>query len=336
MVNVLVNVKFGLEFLPSIPTSDTIMLSKYADELGYDAIWVTDHYNNRNVYVTLTAIALNTKKVALGPSVTNPYTANPIWTASAIASIDEVSNGRAILGIGAGDKATLEKMNIEWKSPLKTVKESVEVIRRLLKGETVYFDGEFIKSRGAALSYKPPHEIPIYIGAQGPKMLALASTIGDGILINASNPKDYDYAMKIIRKTAGDVVGKIDVVACTSFSIDRDVNVAQKNVRIVVAFIVAGASEEVLKRHNIDLEKAEMIRDYISKGKFKDASAAVTNEMIDEFSITGTPEQCVERISELLKKGVTQIVFGSPIGKDKKAALELIALEVIPHFKQEK
>lgn len=328
------NVKFGLEFLPTTPILDITELSKYADNLGFDVIWVTDHYNNRNVYVTLTSIALNTKNIKLGTGVVNPYVTNPLWIASAIASIDEISGGRAFLGIGAGDKATLDKLAIEWKKPLKAVKESVEVIRRLLKGEVVNFDGEIVKSRGGSLTYKPAHDIPIYIGAQGPKMLALASSIGDGILINASHPKDYDYAIKIIKKSAKDRFGKIDIVACTSFSIDRDSSVAKKNARPVVAFIVAGAGEEVLKRHNIDIEKAKIIRDCLSKGKFKDATSMVTEDMINAFSIAGTPQECVEMLDKLVKTGVTQIVFGSPIGKDKKAALELIASEVISHIKE--
>ncbi|MEM0084514.1 MAG: 5,10-methylenetetrahydromethanopterin reductase [Candidatus Methanomethylicia archaeon] len=327
-------VKFGLELLPVTPISDITELSKHADNLGFDVIWVTDHYNNRNIYVTLTSIALNTRNVKLGTGVVNPYVTNPLWIASAIASIDEVSGGRAMLGIGAGDKATLDKMAIEWKKPLIAVKESVEVIRRLLKGEVVNFDGEIIKSKGASLTYKPVHDIPIYVGAQGPKMLALASSIGDGILINASHPKDYDYAMKIIKDSAKDRLSKIDIVACTSFSIDKDINVAKKTVRPVVAFIVAGAGDEVLKRHGIEMEKVNVIRDHLSKGKFKDAAAAVTEDMINAFSISGTPQECVEMLDKLVKKGVTQIVFGSPIGKDRKMALELIASEVIPHFRK--
>lgn len=327
-------VKFGLELLPVTPISDITELSKHADNLGFDVIWVTDHYNNRNVYVTLTSIALNTKKVKLGTGVVNPYVTNPLWIASAIASIDEVSGGRAILGIGAGDKATLDKLVIEWKKPLKAVKESVEVIRRILKGEIVDFDGEIVKSKGASLTYKPTHEIPIYVGAQGPKMLALASSIGDGILINASHPKDYNYAMKIIRDSAKGKLDKLDIVACTSFSIDKDSSVAKKTARPVVAFIVAGAGDEVLKRHGIEMEKVNVIRDHLSKGKFKDAAAAVTEDMINAFSISGTPQECIEMLDKLVKTGVTQIVFGSPIGKDKKMALELIASEVIPHFRK--
>jgi 5,10-methylenetetrahydromethanopterin reductase len=327
-------IRFGIELVPSSPISEIVDISIHAENLGFNYIWITDHFNNRNVYVTLTSIALNTKRIMLGPGVTNPYVISPIWTASAIASLDEVSSGRAVLGIGAGDKATLEKISIEWKKPLTTIKESVEVIRKLLRGEIVTYNGEVLKVSGAALSYKPVHEIPIYIGAQAPKMLQLVASLGDGILINASNPKDYEYAMNVIRESAKDRIGKIDVVAYTSFSVDKDRTSARKTARPIVAFIVAGAPEDVLKRHGIDLEKAKNIRENISKGRFRDAFSIVTDEMIDAFSISGLPSECIEVLDKLAKLGVTQIVFGSPIGKDKKSALQLIATDIITHFKE--
>lgn len=328
-----VELRFGIELVPSSPISELINLSIHAENLGFNYVWITDHFNNRNVYVTLTSIALNSKKIMLGPGVTNPYVVSPVWTASAVASLDEVSNGRAVLGIGAGDRATLEKISIEWKKPLTTIRESVEIIRKLLRGEVVTYSGEIFKVVGAALSYKPVHEIPIYIGAQAPKMLQLAALLGDGILINASNPKDYEYAMNIIREGAKERIGKLDIVAYTSFSIDRDRSVARRTVRPIIAFIVAGAPEEVLRRHGIDVEKAKGIGENISKGRFKDAFSLVTDEMIDAFSISGTPSECIEVLNRLVKLGVTQIVFGSPIGKDKKGALELIATDIVTHFK---
>lgn len=329
----MVEMRFGIELVPSSPISEIVNLSIHAEGLGFNYIWITDHFNNRNVYVTLTSIALNTRKIMLGPGVTNPYVISPIWTASAVASLDEVSNGRAVLGIGAGDRATLEKISIVWRKPLSTIKESVEIIRRLLRGEVVTYSGEIFKVSGAALSYKPIHEIPIYIGAQAPKMLQLAAMLGDGILINASNPKDYEYAVNIIRKGARERMEKLDIVAYTSFSIDRDRAAARKTARPIVAFIVAGAPEEVLNRHGIDVEKAKAIGENISKGRFRDAFSIVTDDMIDAFSISGSPSDCIEVLNRLVKLGVTQIVFGSPIGKDKKAALELIASDIIPHFK---
>ena len=326
-------VKFGIELVPQTPINKIVDLTVLAEELGLDTVWITDHFYNRNTYITLTAIALKTKKIHLGPGVTNPYVVNPVWTASAIASLDEVSGGRALLGIGAGDKVTLEKLSIPQKIPLTAIKESVQTIRRLLNGEAVTFEGRFLKMKDARLSFKPAHEIPIYIGAQGPKMLKLSSKIGDGILINASNPKDFEYAMGIIKEAAGEKLEKLDIVAYTCFSVDEDRGEARNKAIPIVAFIVAGAPEKVLERHGVNLENAEKIKEALARGDFKKAFKNVTEDMVKAFSIYGTPEDCIKSIKELLNIGVTHVVFGSPLGVKKKKALRLIGENVIPAFK---
>ena len=128
-------VKFGLELVPNTPIEKVVGLATLAEQGGFEYLWITDHYYNRNVYVTLTAVALRTSKLIIGPGVTNPYVVNPAWTASAIASLDEISGGRAVLGIGAGDAVTLRALAIPQRTPLRAVEESVRAIRRLLGGE---------------------------------------------------------------------------------------------------------------------------------------------------------------------------------------------------------
>ena len=138
-----------------------------------------------------------TNKISLGTGVTNPYTRNAAIIASSIASINELSGGRAILGIGPGDKATFDKMGIDWDKPLTKVRESVQAIRAFLAREQVNQAG----FKGAQMSFAAG-KIPIYIGAQGPKMLELAGAIADGVLINASHPEDFKFAVPVIRQGA--------------------------------------------------------------------------------------------------------------------------------------
>ena len=153
-------------------------MAKLAEDAGFQNIWITDHYNNRDVWSTLAVLSMMTNKIKLGTGVTNPYTRNSAITASSIASINELSGGRAILGIGPGDKATFDKMGIEWDKPLSRVKESVLAIRAFLAKEQVNQAG----FKGAQMAFGPS-KIPIYIGAQGPKMLELAGAIADGVRI---------------------------------------------------------------------------------------------------------------------------------------------------------
>lgn len=329
--------KFGVEFVPMDSYWRTILYSIQAEKAGYDTVFVTDHYNNRSVYVILTNLAVYTRRVKFGPGVTNPYTSHPIITAQSVASLAEMAPGRVVCGLGSGDKTTLDQLGVERVKPLKAVREAVKIIKDATTTGKVKFDGEVFRVAGARMNFKPPTSIPVYVGAQGPKMLRLAAEVGDGVLINASHPKDFHEAMKHVREgaeKAGRRLDEIEVVAATSFSVAEDEGSAVKAATPVVAFIVAGCPEQVLEAHGIRAEDAQRIRDAIVKGDFKGAFSAVTNDMIEAFSITGTPDRCVERIEELRKAGVTLFITGSPIGPDVRASIKLFSERVMPHFRE--
>ncbi len=326
---------FGVEFVPYKKIKGLVEKTRLAEEKGFNYVWITDHYNNRNVYVTLAAIAMETEKINLGVGVTNPYVVSPVWTATAIASVDEVSNGRAILGMGAGDKATLESLGLKMEKPLSAVREAVTIIRSLWEGKTVKFEGKKFRVAGARLNFKVKRKIPIYVGAQGVKMLQTAGEIGDGVLINASHPKDIEFAVENIEKgvsKANKKMEDVSVAAYTSFSISQDKGEAESKAREVVSFIVAGSPPPVLERHGIPVEEAEKIKDLLAKGKFGKAFSAVTAEMLDAFSISGTPEECLTKVEEILRKGIDQLVVGSPIGPDVKKSIELVSEKIISAF----
>ena len=326
--------KFGIELVPNMKVEEVVSLAASSESNGFDFVWITDHYNNRNVYATLASIALGTKKVFLGPGITNTYLIHPAWTASAVATINEISGGRAVLGVGPGDMVTFGKLGVQMEKPLTRIKEVVGVIRTLHTGGKA--SSEFFKIKGAKLDYQGGR-IPIYVGAQGEKMLQLAGEIGDGALINASHPRDFVFAAEQIKKGIKEQKD-FDVVAYTCFSIDRDAEKAKKAAKIVVAFIVAGSPDVVHQRHGLDMGSVGRVKEAMNaaftKGAWKELGASVTDGMMDAFAIYGTPQQCVEKIKELLKSGVTQVVIGSPIGGDRKAAIELIGKEIIPSFRQ--
>jgi len=321
----------GIEFVPNIPLGELVSHAVLAEKCGFDMIWVTDHYNNRNVYVALSLLAEKTKEVKLGPGATNPYHIHPALTASAVASLDEISGGRATLGMGAGDETTLASIGIHREKPVARLKEAVGLIRRLLAGERVTFDGEFFRLNGAQLTYTPS-KIPIYIGAQGPLMLKTAGLIGDGVLINASHPLDFEYAIPRLKHAKKN----FDIAAYTSFSVDQNEKRAKEAVLPIVAYIVAGTPKFILERHGIRLEEALSIKGALVRGDFRAAFASVTDQMIDAFSIYGSPEHCLQRIQELYELGVTQVVIGSPIGPDKSVAIKTIGREIIPALGNQK
>lgn len=330
--------KFGIEFVPHEPINKVVELARRAEEAGLEYCWVTDHYHNRNVYSYLAVIAQNTKEMMIGPGVTNPFLVHPAVTAAAIASIDDISDGRAVLGISAGDRTILGSLGVKLEKPLATVSESVQIIRGLLTGERMDFEGKIFRLRGVKLNFKPKHRIPIYVGAQGPEMLSLAGKISDGVLVNASHPLDLDYAVSRIKSgadEAGRDVKEIDIAAYTSFSIADSDEKAKKAAKPVVVFIISAVPPVVLERHGIPAEDASKVREALKSGKFGEAMAGITEAMLDAFCIHGTPADCVRRIEEISKSGVTQFVIGSPIGPDPMVSIEIIRNEIIPMFKRD-
>jgi 5,10-methylenetetrahydromethanopterin reductase len=329
--------KFGIEFVPKEPYWKIIYYTIQAERGGFGNLWVTDHFNNRNVYVTLTTAAVYTNKMTFGCGVTNPYMVNPVFTAQAIATLNELAPGRVVLGIGAGDKTTLESVGMEMQKPLIAVSEAVEIFRKITNGENVIYKGEVFKTAGAKFLFKPKGKIPVYVGAQGPKMLELAGRIGDGVLINACHPKDVEYAISCVKqgvRAAGKKYEEVDVAAYTSFSVHEDIKKANKAAVPVVAFIVAGSPPQLLERHGIDVKKAEEIKEALKVNDWGRAFGGVTPEMISTFSVCGTPEMCIERIAELLKSGISQFVVGSPIGANVREAINLISRKIIPNFQK--
>lgn len=320
--------KFGIEFLPNEPIDKIVKLVKFAEDVGFEYAWVTDHYNNKNVYETLALVAAGTETIKIGPGVTNPYVRSPAITASAIATLDELSNGRATLGIGPGDKATFDALGIEWIKPVTSIKNAIVTINTLLYGEKT--------ESGAALGgVKAVQEkIPVYMGAQGPMMLKTAGGFSDGALINASNPKDFEAAVPLIKEGAeaeGKSISDIDVAAYTCTSIDNDPKKALNSAKIVVAFIAAGSPSQVLERHGLPADTNSKIGGFINKGDFGGAIGAVTDELMEAFSIVGTPDDFIAPIEALEKIGVTQYVAGSPLGPDKKKSIKLLG-QVIDSF----
>jgi len=330
-------VKFGIEFVPREPYWKIIYYTVQAERGRFGNLWVTDHFNNRNVYVTLSTAAIYTNKITFGCGVTNPYMVNPVFTAQAIATLNELAPSRVVLGIGAGDKTTLESVGMEMQKPLAAVQEAVEIFRKITSGENVVYKGEVFKTAGAKFLFKPKGTIPVYVGAQGPKMLELAGKIGDGVLINASHPKDFEYAVTCVKegaKAAGKKIEDVEVAAATSFSVHEDINKANKAAARVVSFIVVGSAPQILERHGIDVKKAEEIKQAIKANDWGRAFGGVTPEMISAFSVCGTPDMCTERIAELLKSGISQFVVGSPIGPNVREAINLVSEKVIPHFQK--
>ena len=315
----------GIELTPEHPVSRIAELGEHAEANGFDTVFSSCHYNNRDPFVALDRIAQRTEEVRIGPGIANPYEIHPVTLASRVASLDEASGGRAVFGIGPGDRSTLDNLGFEQDRALRRVLEAFKVAQDLFDGERVDHDGTF-QATDAGLNFEVPSEsIPVYVGAQGPHMIRMSAKHADGILLNGSHPKDMAWAAEQVEmglEERPDSRGEFDFAAYASVSLAADADAAREAARPPVAFITAGAAPPVLDRHDIDRETAAAIGEHISAGEFDDAFGAVTEKMIDAFCIAGTPDQVDERIDGVLEHA-DSFVAGSPLGPDLDEAIRL-------------
>ncbi|MHC3439134.1 5,10-methylenetetrahydromethanopterin reductase [Natrialbaceae archaeon A-gly3] len=313
----------GIELTPEHPPDRIAELAALAEREGFEAAFTSSHYFNRDPFVTLSRMAQQTDDLLIGPGVVNPYESHPVSLASRTATIDEVSEGRAVFGVGAGDRSTLSNLGVERDSPLRRVLETFKLAEDLWAGETVTHEGTFT-AKDASLNLEPT-EIPVYVGAQGPHMLRMSAKHADGTLVNASHPKDLEWAAGQIEQGLAerpDDRGEFDALAFASVSVAEEEASAREAARPPVAFIAGGAAPPVLERHEIDREAASAVSEALERGDLEEAFGNVTEEMIDAFCIAGTTETVADRFSAALEH-VDGIVVGSPLGPDLERAVEL-------------
>jgi 5,10-methylenetetrahydromethanopterin reductase len=315
---------FGVELTPEHPTDRLVEWAETAEAEGFDSIFVSHHYNNRDEFLALGAIAAATEEIRLGPGITNPYETHPVTLASRMATLDELAAGRGVFGIGPGDKSTLANLGYEQERPLRRVLETMRVAKRLWDGERVDHDGTF-DADDAALNYDAG-EIPVYVGAQGPHMTRMAAKHADGVLYNGAHPRDIAWASDRVAEGLSERSadrGDFDFLAYASVSVASDRERARETARPPVAFIAASAPPPVLDRHDLDPEAADAIGEAISAGEFSTAFEHVTPAMIDAFCLAGTPAAVREQVETILTDA-DGVVFGSPLGPDVGAAIELL------------
>lgn len=324
----------GIELTPEHPVERVVEFGTTAEAAGYDTVFTTCHYNNRDPFAVLTRLATETEAIRLGPGVANPYELHPATLAGKVATLDETSDGRAVFGIGPGDPSTLRNLGLASERGLRPVLEAMELARDLWDGERVTHDGTF-ETNEAGLNFEPPGEIPAYVGGEGPHMCRMAGKRADGLLFNGSHPTDVAWARERVdegiaeraesgaeRAEEGDF--GFDFAAYASVSVATDSERAREAARPPVAFIAGGAARPVLERHDIDVELAERIGQRISAGSFSEAFELVTPAMIDAFCVAGTVDEAAERIEAVLEYA-DSFVVGAPLGPEPTDAITLAA-----------
>ncbi len=209
---------------------DGLDIARYAEQKGFETVWQAESRLVRDAIVPMAAYAAVTERIKVGSGVINNWTRNIGLLAATLLTLDDLAPDRIICGIGAWWDPLAKNVGIERKKPLKAMRETVEVLRRLLNMERVTFHGEFHNVEEIELDVvhgrREPRNVPIYIGATGPKMMELTGEISDGAVLNYCVPPEYnDMAMEMLEsgvKKAGRKIEDLDRPQLIVCSIDQD------------------------------------------------------------------------------------------------------------------
>ncbi len=330
------SIRWGL-YLQDMHVRDMVRYAQLAEQNGFESVWIAESRLARDALTPATAIITVTSKLLVGAGVINTWTRNAALIAQTFATMDELSDGRVMLGLGAWWDPLAWKVGIERKDPLTCMREYVEVIRRLLRMEEVTFEGKFVKMRGVRLDVlhgagERPRNIPIYIGATGWKMMELAGEISDGVLLNyLVSPKYNDVALEYIRKgavKAGRKIENIDRPQLIACSIDEDadkaVKLAKKHVTMTLGqqphiMKASGVSEDLIK------EVQKLVGGWPAKpGGIEKAAEIVPDEVVRMITASGTISDVVAKVKEYMAHGCTSPIL-LPLSGNVESVIKSIA-----------
>ena len=325
-------------FLQGIDPPGTFSdFARDVEDWGYDILWVTDSsLRARYPYVYLTLAAQATRRVRLGVGVTHPHTRHPALNLHAMLAIDELSGGRAIFGVGMGDRPVVELGHKPAK--VETVRQMVETSRALLRGEHVTRDGSPFAFRDAWLRFGVRKDMPIYIAAGGPRMLEMAGEVADGVIVVCGVvPGAMRVAMDLIGKgaaRAGRRVEDIDVAFLGFCSVGNDRRVALDECRSMAAWVPA-TFPFYADAAGIPPEVTGRIKAAYAGGDIHDAGGAeklTPDEVVQAFAFAGTPDDVARQVETIRDAGFTHIELFLT-GHDRRRTVELFARHALPVFR---
>ena len=288
---------------------DGLDYARYAEEKGFEAIWQAESRLVRDAIVPMAAYAAVTERIKVGSGVINNWTRNIGLLASTFLTLDDLAPNRVYCGIGAWWDPLAKNVGIDRRKPLLAMRETVEVLRRLLNMERVTFDGEFHQVNGIELDVvhgrKEPRDVPIYIGATGPKMLALTGEIADGAVLNYCVPPSYnDMAMEQLEvgaKRAGRSIDDIDRPQLVVCSVDDDRERALDTSRELLTQYLA-QQPHIARASEVSQDVVDEIQSILgwpaSHEEIQEAKHLVSDELVERITASGTPEDAKRKVQE--------------------------------------
>jgi 5,10-methylenetetrahydromethanopterin reductase len=285
-------------------------LAAAADRAGFDDVWLPDHYFLRETYAALALMAVKTSRIRLGTAVVSAVLRHPALIASATATIDEISDGRAVLGIGPGGHEFAANLGHPITRPLTVTREAIEVVRALLRGQTSFAGREFEVTR-AQLNWHT-RDIPVYIAARGPKTLELAGAVADGVITHglaASHMKFVRERIQAGAELAGRDPRECEVCLMFEAELDEDVERAVERLRPRSVIIAGGSySEDLIPIYGLDPDEVAPLRAAVAAGNLDQAPSLVTPRIVNAFSFAGSEAHFLERLRDFEAEGVDRVI----------------------------
>jgi 5,10-methylenetetrahydromethanopterin reductase len=312
--------KLGIGFSGSpYGASEIAKISKLAEDYGFTSMWIAEDYFLRDSVTLLTSAALATSKINLALGVVNPFTRHPVLIAQTAASLSELSKGRFILAMGTGEKTLIESMGISFNHPLTTMRESVEIIRGLLSGKRVRLNGNVFSINDVRLGENPYISYPdddfghnssyssveIFLAAIGPKMLALARVVGDGVLLTAGITEKKVEEAKLLLYGIGSSGSKKTKTARFHIAgyIVTCLGAPTKSIKRLVADTARFWPENLIAS-GVQEDKVRRVGDVLAKKGMAAAIDLVTEDMIRAIVALGSAKDIEAKVEEYRRAGM--------------------------------
>jgi probable F420-dependent oxidoreductase len=331
---------FGVTVLPDPPFSRWLELIQLAERHGFGYAWTYDSHVLWQESIPMLAIAgRETTKIKLGHFVTNPATRDPTVLASSYATLQDLSNGRMVMGVGRGDSA----VRYIGRQPMKVAEfeKALAMVKEFMNGREVNWN-----DKDLALKWVRPElsQIPMYVAGYGPKALGVAGRVGDGVIIQLADPEIITWIMDVARKAAeeaGRDPSQLKCIVGAPSHVTDDLADAREQVRWFPA-MVSNHVMDLIERYGADGSTVpKALTDYVQARKFYDYNEHsrvgakhgefVTDEICDRFCVLGTPDQIKTKLKELEGVGVDQFnIYLMTHGQEE--TLKAYGDEIIPSF----
>ncbi|GAA1701326.1 5,10-methylenetetrahydromethanopterin reductase [Microbacterium sediminicola] len=319
-----------------VGVSDMADRAVFAEELGFDQVWTGNDVFGTPGLVQLAAIAMRTSRIRFGSGVMDPVTIHPAQIAQYASGLQDLSDGRFLLGLGAGSEVFFSWAGITPDKPVVRTREAVVAIKELVAGRCPAGVPGAGGGWTAKAVLKDPRPTPVYVGALGPKMIEMTGRYADGALPLCLPPTHVFNVMRQLdvgAARAGRSVDELDVAACVWVSIDDDRDKARRLMAHHIAEYSGSLSTDALLANDLDPEEFARTQALMNDGQVEDAIDSVTDDMM-RLGIVGGVSDVIDQCGALITAGARHISFGPPMGPNGFEALKILGEDVLPELRR--